>query len=953
VVTWAAGKAGSASPTGNSVTAETRACAAPRAVGLWEGSCVLADKMRVHILAKELNVTSKAILDKCAAEGLSVKNHMSTLTAGQTATLREWFSEGTHNTTVEVADRVNLAKVRAPRRRKKAAEAVSVAVAAEEAVAETVDGSPTAVVEMESPAPTLEPKAPAAETAAEAPATETISSPTAVEAPDVPAEAETVEAAADRVGDAPPAEAVEVAEAPATSEAEAEPSEAEPPKPAGPQNVPKPARLRGPRVVRYEPPEADVYAPARRGRRGEIAEPVLGELPGTGRTAEERTAGRRGEPAGKGAAKSRRVSTRRTGRGSGAGDQIKEWRDRDLMERRERLAGATGRRIHTRRFEMKSSQGAASVAERKTKAEVQEPFNLKDFCAAIGVPFLQVFNVLKREHNMLCNVNSTIDKDVAELVALEFGVELTVLEAKTSLDLLKEEFDRRERSHLQARPPVVTLLGHVDHGKTSLLDAIRRTQVAAHEDGGITQHIGSYHLQTAYGPVTFLDTPGHEAFTAMRARGAQMTDIVVLVVAADDGVMPQTVEAINHAKAANVPILVALNKIDLGTYKVVEIYGQLAQHGLTPSGDWGGDVDVIRTSAVKGEGIDQLLEHLVAMGDLLELKADPSVRATGTVIEAETKEGVGPVVRLLVQEGTLRKGDIVVCGNAAGKIRALHNDRGAAIDEAGPGLPVEIWGLEDVPTAGDRLFQVDSMQRAKQIGQEVAQRRLAESRTETRKSRSLEDLFKRRDEGEIPDLNVIVKADVDGSVDVLKHSLGELPSDKVRLSIRHAGVGAVNDSDVALAEASDAIIIAFRVTTQAGAKRLAEAKQVDVRYYRVVYEVIDEIVKAMEGKLAPEERAEDRGKAEVRQVFKITKIGWVAGSMVTEGTVGRNHLARVVRDGVVVREGCRLESLRHFKDDAREVRAGLECGIRLEGFDDVKPGDVIETYEIIQIARTL
>ncbi len=908
--------------------------------------------MRVHILAKELNVTSKAILDKCAAEGLNVKNHMSTLTAGQTATLREWFSEGTHNTTVEVADRVNLAKLRAPRRRKKVTDSGAIAVEVEETVGEEADES-LVVVEAEAPTPAPELEIPPAPTVVEIPAAEALIAEVQAEVVEGAVEAPAAEAAPAPADEGAPTEAVEVVEAPVAAPAEAPAEAAEPPKPAGPQNIPKPARLRGPRVVRYEPPETDVFAPGRRGRRGEIAEPVLGEItPGEG-PADDRGGGRRTDTASKAGAKSRRTSGRRTGRGSGAGDQIKEWRDRDLLERRERLAGATGRRIHTRRFEMKSSQGAAPVAERKTKAEIQEPFTLKDFCAAIGVPFLQVFNVLKREHNMLCNVNSAIDKDVAELVALEFGVELTVLEAKTSLDLLKEEFDQRERPHLQPRPPVVTLLGHVDHGKTSLLDAIRRTQVAAHEDGGITQHIGSYHLQTPYGPVTFLDTPGHEAFTAMRARGAQMTDIVVLVVAADDGVMPQTVEAINHAKAAKVPILVALNKIDLGTYKVVEIYGQLAQHGLTPSGDWGGDVDVIRTSAVKGEGINQLLEHLVAMGDLLELKADPMVQATGTVIEAETKEGVGPVVRLLVQEGTLRKGDIVVCGNAAGKIRALHNDRGAAIDEAGPGLPVEIWGLEDVPTAGDRLFQVDSMQRAKQIGQEVSQHRLAESRTETRKARSLEDLFKQRDEGEIPDLNVIVKADVDGSVDVLKHSLGELPSDKVRLSIRHAGVGAVNDSDVTLAEASDAIIIAFRVTTQAGAKRLAEAKQVDIRYYRVVYEVIDEIVKAMEGKLAPEERAEDRGKAEVRQVFKITKIGWVAGCMVTEGTVGRNHLARVVRDGVVVREGCRLESLRHFKDDAREVRAGLECGIRLDGFDDVKPGDVIEAYEIIQIARTL
>jgi translation initiation factor IF-2 len=497
------------------------------------------------------------------------------------------------------------------------------------------------------------------------------------------------------------------------------------------------------------------------------------------------------------------------------------------------------------------------------------------------------------------------------------------------------------------------MLGHVDHGKTSLLDAIRRTQVAAGEDGGITQHISSYHLQTSAGPLTFLDTPGHEAFTAMRSRGAKLTDLVVLVVAADDGVMPQTVEAINHAKAAEVPIVVALNKMDLGDHKVVEIYGQLASHGLTPSGDWGGDVDVIRTSAIHGEGIEELLEHLVAMGEVLELKADPSVDGTGTVIEAETKEGVGPVVRVLMQEGTLKKGDTVVCGNAAGKVRALHDDRGRPIEEAGPAMPVEIWGLEDVPMAGDKLFEVDSPHRAKQIAEEVAHRRQDEARAESRKARSLEDLFKQRDADEIPELNVIVKADVDGSVDVLRHTLGEIPSDKVRLAIRHAAVGAVNDSDVVLAEASEAIIIAFRVTTQAGARKLAEARRVDVRYYRVVYEVVDEIIKAMEGKLAPEEKEEPRAAAEVRQVFKISKLGLVAGCMVTDGVISRNHKCRVLRDGIVVREGCDIDSLRHFKDDAKEVRAGMECGIRLAGFDDLKAGDVIETYEIVKIARTL
>ncbi|UCG16975.1 MAG: translation initiation factor IF-2 [Phycisphaerales bacterium] len=925
----------------------------------------MSDKMRVHILAKQLNVTSKAILAKCTAEGLSVKNHMSTLTAGQEATLREWFSEGIHDTTVEVADRVNLEKVRVPRRKRKAKKADVPAPTVEKEAAAVVEEVERVAPDAAREAEVAAEETPVAVAVAETPVVEAVAEAPAIE--EAPAEPVVVEAPASGEDVSAPVTPLDeptlteaVGEAPETPTAdaaetiEAKPEVEEPTAPAGPQNVPKPARLRGPRVVRYEAPELSFYEPGRgrRGRPSDVPEPGTGKLVADESVGVGRGRGRRGEVPGKGAPRSR-GSWRRGGRGSDAGEMIKEWRDRDLIERRERLAGATGRRIHTRRFELKQAKAEVAPAERKTSAEIQEPFSLKDFCAAIGVPFLSVFNVLKREHGMVCNVNSFIGKEVAELVAMEFGIELTVIEAKTSLDILKEEFEQRERRDLQPRPPVITFLGHVDHGKTSLLDAIRRANVVAGEDGGITQHLGSYHVQTPVGPLTFLDTPGHEAFTAMRARGARMTDIVVLVVAADDGVMPQTIEAINHARAADVALVVALNKIDLGTHKEVEIFGQLAANGLTPSGEWGGDIDVVRTSAVDGSGIDELLEHLAAMGEVMELKADPSVDATGTVIEARTKEGVGPVVRVLVQEGTLRKGDVVICGNAAGKIRGMRDDRGQLLESAGPSIPVEIWGLEDVPMAGDRLFQVDSMHRAKQIAGEVAHRRTEDARTESRKARSLEDLFRQRDADEVPELNVIIKADVDGSVDVLRYSLSELPSDKVRLSIRHAGVGAVNDSDVVLADASDAIIIAFRATTQTGAKKLAEASRVDIRYYRVVYEVVDEIIKAMESKLAPEQKQEPRGTAEVRQIFKVSKVGWVAGCMVTDGIVSRNHLARIVREGVVVREDCRIDSLRHFKEDVKEVRAGMECGIRLEGFDDVKPGDVLEIYEIIQVARTL
>jgi translation initiation factor IF-2 len=494
----------------------------------------------------------------------------------------------------------------------------------------------------------------------------------------------------------------------------------------------------------------------------------------------------------------------------------------------------------------------------------------------------------------------------------------------------------------------------VDHGKTSLLDAIRSARVVAGEDGGITQHMGAYHLETSHGAVTFLDTPGHEAFTAMRARGAELTDVVVLVVAADDGLMPQTLEAINHAKAAEVPIVVALNKIDLGDQNKIKIYGQLAEHGLTPSGDWGGEVDVIETSAITGLGVQDLVDHLADLSSLLDFKADATLPAMGSVIEAETKSGVGAVVRVLVQEGTLHVGDFIVCGPAFGKVRALSDDRGNRIQSAGPSIPVEVWGLDEVPTAGDRLYALESLQRAKEIATETKQTRVERSRIQSRKVKTLEEMVLQKGSDEIPELNVIIKADVDGSVAALKHSLGSLPSDEVRLAVRHAGVGAVNDGDILLASACGGIVIAFRVDSSVKVRRLAEQHGVDVRPYRVIYDARDDIKKALEGLLEPEEKIESRGSVEVRQIFHMgKKIGMIAGSFVVSGTIERSQFGKIVRDGVIVRDRCKFASLRRFKDDVREVRAGLECGIRLEGFDDLHVGDVIETYNVLKVARTL
>ncbi len=914
----------------------------------------MSEVKRVHILAKELNVSSKAIIDKCHAEGIdTVKNHMSTLSAGLYATIHEWFSEGRHDTALETAQRVDLSRARIkPRRRK--GEAGDDAV--DETVGESEIGTATAV--MESP-PTAEVEVPAAEESLPPIEHEPVEEPvvTVVEevvlpppppAPEIPVAVLPVV----EVEVVTPPVAVSVETAPPATVVEAPRVAAKAPMgPAGPQNVPQAAKLQGPRVVRYEAPDYDV-GPRSRGRVGPLRPmggaspitPLRPPAPGTdpAKEAEKEAQRRKG-----------RINPRRAdGRLNESGEQLAEWRDRDLAERKERLAGATGRKIHRRRSSPTTPGGHAVPAGPRTTATVHEPVRMKEFCAATGLNFIQCFKVLRDEHKLLANVNMTLPPEIAQLLALHFGLALEVVPARTQLDELEELFSNRERLNLQPRPPVVTMLGHVDHGKTSLLDAMRKARVAAGEDGGITQHIGSYHLMTAHGPVTFMDTPGHEAFTAMRARGANMTDVVVLVVAADDGVMPQTVEAIHHAQAAKVPIVVALNKSDLGDQNKLKIYGQLAEHSLNPS-EWGGEVDVIPTSATTGMGVTELLEHLADLSSLLELRADPTVPAYGTVIESEMKPGVGAVVRLLVQDGTLNVGNFAVCGNAFGKVRALLDDCGKRMNAAGPGIPTEVWGLDEPPSAGDKLYVVDSLQDAKEIASQAKRLRTETGRLQSRKMKTLEEMFLRRDTEEIPELNLIVKADVDGSLAALKSALSEIPSDEVRLTIRHAAVGGVNDSDILLAETCKGIIVAFRVETSSGAKRLADQHGVDVRPYRVIYDVCDEIRKALSGMLAPEERIESRATVSVRQVFRITKVGLVAGSYVTSGTLERSHQAKVIRDGVVVREGCRIGSLRHVKDDVREVRAGMECGIRLDGFEDIHQGDVIETYEVVKIARSL
>lgn len=548
---------------------------------------------------------------------------------------------------------------------------------------------------------------------------------------------------------------------------------------------------------------------------------------------------------------------------------------------------------------------------------------------------------------VVATINQEIDIDVIQLLADEYGVEVE-LKISEDIDNYEEIEENDSEEDLEIRPPVVTIMGHVDHGKTTLLDAIRQTNVVSGEAGGITQHIGAYQVEVNKRKITFLDTPGHEAFTSMRARGAQVTDITILVVAADDGVMPQTVEAISHAKAANVPIIVAVNKIDKPTANPDRIKQELMEHGLVPE-EWGGDTIFVPISAKERINLDTLLEMILLVADVNEYKANPNKRARGTVIEAELDKGKGAVARVLVQNGTLKVGDAFVMGNSFGRVRSMVNDKGRRVKEAGPSTPVEITGVTEVPQAGDQFMVFEDERKARAI---------AESRKEKQRQAefganskvSLDDLFTKIKEGELKELNVIIKGDVQGSVEALKNSLEKIDVEGARVRIIHTGVGAITESDVTFASASNAIIIGFNVRPEASAKAHAEEEGVDIRLHRIIYDVIDEIESAMKGLLDPEYKEVVLGQAEVREVYRISKVGTVAGCMVTQGKVTRNAEVRLIRDGIVVYEG-KLESLKRFKDDAREVMQGYECGIGLEKFNDIKVGDIIEAYVMETVER--
>ena len=579
---------------------------------------------------------------------------------------------------------------------------------------------------------------------------------------------------------------------------------------------------------------------------------------------------------------------------------------------------------------------------------VKDGMTVGELSEVLSVSSTELIKKLFMELKIMANINQSLTLEQIELIAMDYGKEIQeeVEINKEDLDLYFEVEDQDK--DLKERAPIVTIMGHVDHGKTTLLDTIRNTRVTAGEAGGITQHIGAYQVRAKDKKITFLDTPGHAAFTTMRARGAKITDVTILVVAADDGVMPQTIEAINHAKAAEVPIIVAVNKMDKPQANPDRVMNELVEYGLI-SEEWGGDTIFVPISALKGEGIDELLENILLVTEMQELKANPNRLALGTVIEAKLDKGRGAVATLLVQNGTLNVGDPLVVGNTYGRVRAMINDRNKNINVAKPSTPVEITGLQDVPNAGDRFVVFGDEKTARQIG-EKRQQQYIETTRQASSAVSLDTLFEQMKQGEMKDLNIIIKADVQGSVEALAMSLAKIDVEGVNVRIIHTGVGAINESDITLAVASNAVVIGFNVRPDGNAKQMAQTEQVDIRLHSIIYKVIEEIEAAMTGLLDPEFVEKVIGLAEVRQVYKVSKIGTIAGAYVTEGKVSRDGKVRVIRDSVVIYEG-EIDTLRRFKDDVKEVQSGYECGMTVENFNDIKEGDVFEVYIMEEVKK--
>ena len=601
---------------------------------------------------------------------------------------------------------------------------------------------------------------------------------------------------------------------------------------------------------------------------------------------------------------------------------------------------------------VKSAVEAASNSEAEAEAdsvEIEIPITVKEFAEEIGeAPNNLIVELMNM--GVMANVNQSLDEDTLELLAEELGINIKFKseEEEASLRVGPEIEDKEE--DLIVRPPIVTVMGHVDHGKTTLLDSIRQSRVAGSEAGGITQHIGAYQAEVDNKKITFIDTPGHEAFTAMRARGAKLTDIAILVVAADDGIMPQTEEAINHAKAAGIPIIVAINKIDKANAQPDRVKQELTEYGLVPE-DWGGNTICVNVSALQQQNIDELLEMIILVSEMEELKANPNRLADGIVIEAELDKGRGPVATVLVKNGTLKVGDPILAGLTSGRVRAMFNEYGDSLAEAGPSAAVEVLGFNAVPAAGDFVQVLDDERQARDVASDRQDKR-RQSELKSDAKVSLDDLYNQIQEGEVKELNIIIKADVQGSIEALKASLLRLGTDEVTVNVIHTGVGGVNETDVNLASASNAIIIGFNVRPDNNAIKAAEKEKVDIRTYRVIYKAIEDIKDAMAGLLDPELREQVTGRAEVRDTFKVPEVGIIAGAYITDGHVNRNYDARLIRDGVVIHEGT-ISSLKRFENDVREVKSGYECGIGIENYNDIKVGDIIEFYTYKEIKRSL
>ncbi len=929
---------------------------------------------RVFEIAKELGVKSKAVVEKCHHEGIPetlIKNHMSTVSAGLEATIREWFSadagEGGTATAVETTEKVDLEEVKAPKKAKRAKAAPK---AGDDAASDEGDAK--------GEAPEA-PETPAARPAAKAPAAPKAPSEPPPPAPTIPAGLSTTPPKAEP--EKSPAPAEPVAPAAEADEGAAAPGEVvkTPPVRSGPiapprMNVPErpktvtPAgprledlkknkiQLSGPKVVRVEAPERIEPPRPRRGPRpgGGFGGPMDMPMDDGGRSPRRGPAGGGAGGAGGRRTRGEGVPSRRRGDAGGTGAG---WSEQDLAERQARLSKSGGylkqRRQQMRRQEMDRPQ---TPAQKGGKVSISAPFTIKELSAATGVKGADIVKQLFMQGTM-ASINSGIEPEKAQEIMIEWDIELDVTEQKTAEQAVSEAFEERDMIDEQARGPVVTILGHVDHGKTSLLDKIRNANVAAGEAGGITQATSAFRVPLKIGDedrtVVFIDTPGHEAFTSMRARGANVTDIVVLVVAADDGVMPQTIESINHAKAAGVPIVVALNKIDkpeATDSNIQRILGQLAEHGLNPT-EWGGETEVVRVSAIKGEGIQELLEILDLQAQVLELTADFGGPARGTVIEARPEEGRGSVANVLLMEGELKVGDFIVAGRAFGRVRDITNDRGKRLKTAQPPMPVQISGIDMLPDAGDKFYIVDTLKKAEQAAE---QRRHAERQEQLAQPKmTLDRMFGQLAEKELKEILVVIKADVQGSIDVLRHEVEKVSGDEVKVRVLHAAVGGITESDVILAEASNAVIVGFNVIPSGKARSAAEQKGVEIRPYKVIYDIVDDMKKAAEGLLEPDMKMEILGHAEVRQVFKVSKVGTIAGCYVTDGIVQRDALVRVTRNDIVIENDRVLEQLKRFKDDAKEVRANMECGMKIVGYDDIKEGDIIECYKNVEVKRTL